>query len=835
MHDDYSLGHSSASRKAKAQNEQQRQPDSSASTVDTEQMKRLGGFSGKVYDKLTYRTITGARVTIATDLTVRTDEKGNFRVAGIRPGNYRLRVDEEGYIVQSRRGIAVAGEITTVNAFHLIPDCLAAERPEDAEEDDTGDGILVEFALDSSTEITPAEVQAPTEEDGELIVSTIPSPQPNERVADAAIETKMHASVGVSGSYVDTAASPERESEIDAYETALLMSSDSDAVAAEEIIAELIEQANAAVDLKASTRQENVTPPAEETVNRQSPSLHTQKEHEPVRSVELLVEEPVPELPELDETENLPHSVSSSETPSRIGKVWKSLRKKIVKEPDVFLHDGNIQPDQSELPLAQAAIMPDAQSALQSAVSDGLPHIAIDQKIEFEAFACLLDNMGPIAVTPCCRPEHNIRLDHPHLVLDRQHNPTGLPERIALDTPAPAVDQNVSSTSIQAIPIQEVLISEYPAPVRLAGSDATHPPVISETPEDCAKVLRYQTSFITVPCVQTDNGSLKDALLFRGAFEVMQRPNIENHPPLPCVTPEIISETTESISQKDTESPLRLVKEPLRIRRRMESSSAEESSREGDVVNSTAAESSRVPIDPKTQPKLLWWTKRGRRNPDLPQQESDMALSGTSVAEITTGPEQQIPKQQFPETIEPEPIPDKEKSTDRITAFRQETSESVSETGTEHSQTGNIDEEVSCETDNCDPSVLNEQEKEAMSPNQPDGPEVAGCAGTLQVFPNPAFKGLPITVTYQVKNVGCENTDNVRIHITIVDPEGETVLETFESQIACEKGSFHIGGFTVSTASYEAHTYRIYMHIVTLDSRTYSLLAHVPLDIRSIY
>ena len=105
----------------------------------------LGSFTGKVYDKLTFRRVEGALVTIVKNLSVKTDEKGEFFITNIKPGKYRVTVSEDGYVVQSRKSIAVAGVTTKLDSFHLIPDCLADDYPNEIEEEEeTGEDYLVE-------------------------------------------------------------------------------------------------------------------------------------------------------------------------------------------------------------------------------------------------------------------------------------------------------------------------------------------------------------------------------------------------------------------------------------------------------------------------------------------------------------------------------------------------------------------------------------------------------------------------------------------------------------------------------------------------------------------
>ena len=130
MHEDYSVGTSSKSKKSadKDAKKDVSTPDLKDGAAGS--TAHLGSLTGRVYDKLTYRTIEGALVTIAKGLSIKTDEKGIFLAAHIKPGKYRVTVFEDGYMVQSRKGAVVAGETTQLESFHLIPDCLAAEYPD---------------------------------------------------------------------------------------------------------------------------------------------------------------------------------------------------------------------------------------------------------------------------------------------------------------------------------------------------------------------------------------------------------------------------------------------------------------------------------------------------------------------------------------------------------------------------------------------------------------------------------------------------------------------------------------------------------------------------------
>jgi hypothetical protein len=163
MHDDYSAGSSSKSKKSTDKSEKK---DASVPDLEngvTGSTAHLGSLTGRVYDKLTYRTIEGACVTITKDLSIRTDERGVFLAAYVKPGKYRVTAFEEGYMVQSHKGTVVAGETTQLESFHLVPDCLAAEYPDAIEEEEeetleeeTAGPVMEEPLPSTSSEEIPA-------------------------------------------------------------------------------------------------------------------------------------------------------------------------------------------------------------------------------------------------------------------------------------------------------------------------------------------------------------------------------------------------------------------------------------------------------------------------------------------------------------------------------------------------------------------------------------------------------------------------------------------------------------------------------------------------------
>jgi hypothetical protein len=145
-----------------------------------------------------------------------------------------------------------------------------------------------------------------------------------------------------------------------------------------------------------------------------------------------------------------------------------------------------------------------------------------------------------------------------------------------------------------------------------------------------------------------------------------------------------------------------------------------------------------------------------------------------------------------------------------------------------------LEETTSEEVSENTGAVLSDQEREAMAPDD-NTSEVEGFMGILSAQPNPAFKGLPITITYNLKNVSCDNPDDLLLQLIITNPDTDTVHETFEAPINCEKGFFAIGGFTLPTSSYEPNIYKVTMQLLSKKTKISHPVAETPLQIKSIF
>ncbi len=186
MHEDYSVGTSSKSKKSADKDAKKDVSTPDLKDGVTGSTAHLGSLTGRVYDKLTYRTIEGALVTIAKGLSIKTDEKGIFLAAHIKPGKYRVTVFEDGYMVQSRKGAVVAGETTQLESFHLIPDCLAAEYPDAIEREE--EEILEEEPVE---EREPQSAQEPVVMNASEEVPSAPAETVDAKIEAIAVEEIM--------------------------------------------------------------------------------------------------------------------------------------------------------------------------------------------------------------------------------------------------------------------------------------------------------------------------------------------------------------------------------------------------------------------------------------------------------------------------------------------------------------------------------------------------------------------------------------------------------------------------------------------------------------------
>jgi len=88
------------------------------------------GGSGRISGRVTQLeggALSGARMTIdglKTHLEVTTDAMGRFDVPNLAPGNYDLKAEMAGYVMDARDDVAVARGATATADFSLHPACL---------------------------------------------------------------------------------------------------------------------------------------------------------------------------------------------------------------------------------------------------------------------------------------------------------------------------------------------------------------------------------------------------------------------------------------------------------------------------------------------------------------------------------------------------------------------------------------------------------------------------------------------------------------------------------------------------------------------------------------
>jgi hypothetical protein len=133
-----------------------------------------------------------------------------------------------------------------------------------------------------------------------------------------------------------------------------------------------------------------------------------------------------------------------------------------------------------------------------------------------------------------------------------------------------------------------------------------------------------------------------------------------------------------------------------------------------------------------------------------------------------------------------------------------------------------------------DLASMSNEEKEALSHGY-ESVEVEGFIGVINAQPNPAYKGLPISIAYTLRNVSCDNPDDFIVQIYVVNPDTDIIYDTLEVPVKCSRGTFSMGGFVIFTTSYETYVYRLIMQIVSKKRKTAHLLADIPLEIKSIY
>ncbi len=804
-------------------------------------MAQLGGFSGRVYDKLTHRTIEGVLVAIAQDLSIKTDEKGIFSVAGIKPGKYRITAFEDGYVVHSCKGIAIAGEMTTLESFHLVPDCLAAQYPENMgrEEEETVEEEVVEFAMEPPQE-TPSE---------KMPEKTIQASPDAVTMRDITGETVPGLSILKTTAEEETVKHPETvvdEKEVEPPSITEFPLNHVDATIAD------------AAQLKGvSEKVQEVAPevaPQELTVEEiliETPiEDRAQGEHpETVHQEQLF--EPATEEISKQYVRSQEHQGQSLETGPFVGTVSEIIPQ---EEPPIeaFLEEMQtpvIESDSTEtvLSVPEEIIIEELFSTPETIIAETMQPEEIPEKIQEEILETALQE--PLVGQSRLKQLWGIlRGKAPKEIDQDQRSEPSAEKTIDQALPLPEHQEQPSESSMKIVPqaiphedaIEGTCLEEQPIEVSLEKmqtplieSDSTETVIsipeeviitetssVEEMPLNCfeitiAEAAQSEEAPWTVSIEKTSIETIKEDMTLEGIKEVVYQK-------------QYLSPVTEESIEQVVPSPvyLTILLEPfvdippeIVLQRIL----PEEIYEEEQPVETSLEEMQTPVIDLDSTEAAM------------PLPEETIIGEGPSVEELAAEPmynEQCI----GPST---EVIPQ--------TVLRAE----VSEKTHEEEQPGDIstEEALGCgavDEDSVAPeeapenladfdiASLSDEERAAMS-NEENMAEAVGFKGSINAQPNPAFRGLPITIAYHLRNVTCDDPNNFIIRIILANPDTGTIHETFEAPATCTKDTFSIGGFTFSTASYEACVYALSMQIVSKKTKSANVLVSIPLEIKNLF
>jgi hypothetical protein len=960
MHDDYSVGRSSKSKKTTDREEKKESPNPNQQYGDNDSTAHLGGLTGRVYDKLTYLTVRGALVTIAKDVSVKTDERGNFVVGNIKPGTYRVTVSEDGYIIQSRKSTVVAGETTKLESFHLIPACLAAEYPDAiAEEDEeTGEeamageetvepavvpppltspeditcapttGIAAKREETKVEEIVPEKLSEETTQvssdivivkdaEGEMvsdskILETVIEENPigyseidvgeetlavpEETVEETSlekIEEKTHheelfkppIEIAPKSLFQEKIAEEVQEKEpsldvsveeaiespavdgdmhamtIDSIETAMTVPEETavgDVCSVDELPRMFIE-----TDIAEVTQPEEVLQEHSEEETRLKPSWTTWFKRKPKKEAheevalkpsieaapevaiqEVAVEETHREEPPADafvsdETVSIPaeeiqiSAIAADSTETTISVAEKEMaigeEPSIEERPSMSIETGIVEVTQSEeVPQEPSEEKAPIQTTIEMKVQE-----EIEEEVRQEELSEL-----SIEVTSQDAPQAEIYEEKPSIdVSISEETFTILSEEI--QTPAITVDSTEAAITV----IEERIAKDVPTVDELPGT-------YIET--SIAEVIQLEKVPEVALGETTQELSLEEAPIETSAVAITEEKVQEEAYQEPLLEPTTEEMTEQSVPlvkhEKPAIEPSMEVAPKTTLQERTQSKEVRE-----EVLQETSEE--------QYQAKLQWWKLRKRKTKETHQEQS-LEPSARGITEQSV-PLKEVLREEpsvnvsLEETIRHPAINktkgeiiselDKQEvaTATKVTATIEGTKEEVCKTITEEKPIDQSEsyifaedsiapEEAPKDISDDDIASISEEEREAMSGDH-DTVEVEGFIGVINAQPNPAYKGLPISIAYTLRNVACDDPDNFIVRITVINPNMSTIHETFETPVKCGKGTFSIGGFVIFTTSYETCAYRLNMEIVSKKSETAHPLTSIPLGIKAIY
>ena len=1008
MHDDYSVGASSKSKKSadKGGTKDVAAPDLENGVTGS--TAHLGSLTGRVYDKLTYRTIEGAQVIIKKGLSIKTDERGVFLAAHIKPGAYRVTVSEDGYVVQSRKSTVVAGETTQLESFHLIPDCLAAEYPDAIAEGE-----------EESLEEEPIEEQEPEPSQEPVVMSSsgeipaTPAASVDARIEEIAVEEIMLEELSeettVTGSFSVIFEDIENEPVIDSEITESITEEKPIECSAIDISEEAFSALDATVEEMASgdtiiapveaTQEELV----DETVSISVEIIQTSaivvdsakagmsaSEETVVENVSS-VDEPAPVfveigIAEVAQPEEVSKELAGEEAqPKSSWRTWlkKKLKMEVLEEEhsdppvevvpeadtrEVIAEEAHKEEISVDVTLEETLIPAIATDAAEASIPKSEERIAEDissvdelpgaptetnitEAIQFEEVSKDIPQEPVIEKTPV-----DIALEKMALEEVREYVPQD--ELIEFHIEA-AAEITTQVMVVEEIHVQALLEPSVEGTSEITAQEEVLESVKKETPSE---PFMEATSEITNQEIASDKAnkeesfadvSASDEAVSISIDEIHAPPiavystgaaisvfeerivgdilSIDELSPLPVATditetaqPEMFlgnvpEETPQELSLEETQ--IELAETEIAEEAAVKSvpiAKYEEPSLEPPVnivSDTTALEISQPqeisddvlqePPGEEQQLKLQWWKLRKRKQKDTQPEglavdtsvvktqtpvvaaEPTAALTFTSeektvvseessaeeqpfkpslsAAVEQTGPLPAHPKQ--PSVSSPEAAPETT-AQKKIAGSTQEEEEPIELAIEEIIKSSTADpalDQILTEIDKQTASIhavtaaegegevnktgtkgqpvevtddafasLSDEEKAAMLDDH-DTVEVAGFVGIINAQPNPAYKGLPISIAYALKNLACDDPGDFMLRIKVTNPDTCAIHETFEAKVACIKGTFSMGGFVIFTTSYETSMYRLTMQLVSEKTKTSHPLTDIPLEIKSIF
>lgn len=974
IRDDYSAGSSPKSNKKTFTIEKKDASTPDEEQVKAESMAQLGGFSGRVYDKLTHRTIEGVLIAIAKDLSVKTDKKGIFSVVGIKPGKYHITAFEDGYVVHSCKTSAVAGETTKLESFNLIPDCLAAQYPEGMaqEEEETVEEEVVEFAMESP-QVTPSgklpEKTIKVSSD-DVIVRVIPEEtvpdlhtvktiNENKTVGDPETiidEVTAHHYIDFppKPSITELSLSPVDDTVAEAVQPEgipeMFQEVASETTPQELIIEEIPFEApieeSAQVEYRETVYEEQLFEPATEELSKQDvqlqgyqdqsleaePFAETVSETTPQEKppIEPFLEEMQTPVIDLDSTEAvafIPEEIIIDDLPSeqaqatiaealgpekplekiheeltekapqgafvkgsRLRQLWGMLRGKEQKETD---QEQDSEPSTEES-IEEALTLPAHREQLSLSSIETVPQVlfpedVIEARLEEQPIEASLKEMQtPViesesAEAAICVPEELIIKEESSIA----EAPLGPVEITNVEVAYPEEVPCVSA--IEEAPLENTMEGTALEKIKEATYQEPHLGTFAaESIEETLPLQEYQTLPIDpfmefAPAIAHQGEFLmvahEEEPPVEVSFEEIKSPKITEvlTDTVMAVPEEIIIEESlaveelssvsaetkgeaaaqseEAPQQPSPEKRSQLLEKTVRHTKGKEQSTKpstetmpqttetslfvpeeiiikEEPSVEeapitpidiGAGKTARSEEVVRKPSAKQSRSKMLWLALR-RKKPTAPYTEQSLPLPEHRVQPVK--PSMEVSQQ----VIDQKDVLEESHKEEQPTNVSAENAIGHGVVDEDFVTPEETPEDIA----NYDIASLSDEERAAMS-SEDDMAKAAGFEGSVNAQPNPAFKGLPVTIAYHLKNVACEDPSDFIIQIIVVNPDTGTIHETFESPITCAKNTFSIGGFTFSTSPYEAYIYTISMQIVSKMTKSAHFLDDIPLEIKNIF